>query len=72
MGASCRQDRTAPTPASEASTTTTNCFPASGRVRTGAEEKRLLRSRNAASALVVQTKVEVLEVRAVWGAATEL
>ncbi len=67
-----RWDRTAPTPTSDASNSTTNCREGSGATRMGAERKQLLSLENAASAALDHLKAVLVEVKAVNGAASWL
>ena len=62
-------DSTAPTPLSEASSSTTNWQAGSGWMRMGAEAKQFLRSLKATSASGDHRKGVEVEVRAVSGAA---
>ncbi len=74
--ASCREvarwDSTAPTPTSDASTSTTNWRVGSGARRIDAETKRLLSLVNAASAAFDHLNAIFVEVKAVRGAASWL
>ena len=65
-------DNTAPTPTSDASTSTTNCRVGSGATRMGAETKRLLSLANAASAASDHLNIVLGEVKAVRGATSWL
>ena len=66
-----RCDRTAPTPVSEASTSTMNWRSGSGKMRIGAKVKRVFKSLNAFSASEDHRKGMLGEVRVVSGVATE-
>ncbi len=67
-----RWDSTAPTPTSDASTSTTNWRVGSGARIMGAETKRPLSLVNAASAAFDHLNVILVEVKAVRGAASWL